>query len=151
MKANNLSKELVTSYLTFQNLIIAILALNQLAAAAFGSYASSYINNKLGSRKSLTFFHRHFWTTIVFLIAAKLKGELRFFTRKETKFVILTGILGIFLKAQLTSKNRSVSGPYYLSLWQPLLPVFVQFAVIMLGMEKSTPRKTAGMAICFTA
>lgn len=31
------------------------------------------------------------------------------------------------------------------------MPVFVQFAVIMLGMEKSSPRKTAGIIICFTA
>ena len=38
MKASNLSKDLVTSYSTFQDLIIPILALNQLAVAAFGCF-----------------------------------------------------------------------------------------------------------------
>lgn len=149
MKANNLSRDLITSYSTFHNLIIPILALNQLAVAGFGAYVSSYFNNKLGSRKSLTFLHRHFWTMVLFFVLAILSKQFRMFTRRETPFVILTGVLGIFLKAQLTSKCRSTTSPYYLSLWQPLLPVFVQAATIFLGMEKLNQRKGIGMAFCF--
>jgi len=105
---------------------------------------SSYMNNKLGSRKSLTFAHRHFWGMVLFFVLAVLSKQFRMFTKRETPFVLLTGLLGIFLKAQLTSKSRSTTSPYYLSLWQPLLPVFVQTAVILIGMEKGTPRKITG-------
>jgi drug/metabolite transporter (DMT)-like permease len=151
MKSSNLNRELIVSYSTFQSLIIPVLALNQLAAAGFGAYVSSYVNTQLGPRRSLTFFFRHFWTMILFLILAIVNKELRFFTKRETPFVLITGILGVFLKAQLTSKSRGVSGPYYLSLWQPLTPVFVQAAVIFLGMEKSSPRKLLGIVICSLA
>lgn len=151
MKASNLNKELIVSYTTFQSLVIPILALNQLAAAGFGAYVSSYVNSQLGPRRSLTFLFRHFWTMVLFLILAILNKEFRLFTKRETPFVLLTGILGIFLKAQLTSKSRGVSGPYYLSLWQPLTPVFVQAAVILLGMEKSSPKKLLGIVICTLA
>jgi len=47
----------------------------------------------------------------------------------------------------MVSKNRGLSTPYILSLWQPLIPVFVQGAVIFIGLEKSTPRKLAGIVI----
>lgn len=151
MKSSNLSKELVTSYSTFQNLIIPMLALNQLAIAGFGAYVSSYFNNKLGSRKSLTFMHRHFWSMVLFFIIAVVSKQFRMFTKRETPFVLLTGILGIFLKAQLTSKCRSTTSPYYLSLWQPIMPVFVQAAVIFLGMENNSPRKFMGCTICIVS
>jgi len=51
----------------------------------------------------------------------------------------------------MVSKNRSLNGPYLLSLWQPLIPVFVQTAVIMIGLEKYTPRKLIGIVICWLA
>lgn len=151
MKSSNLSKSLVTSYSTFHNLIIPILALSQLAQAGFGAFVSSFMNNQLGARKPMVFLLRHFWTMIIFLVLALASKQFRMFTRRETPFIVLTGILGIFLKAQLTSKWRSVTSPFYLALWQPLLPVFVQAATILLGMEKSSIRKTIGMMLCFSA
>ena len=65
MKASNLGKDLVVSYQTFDNLIIPILALNQLFNALFADFAAGTMNIELGSRRSLTFFHRHFWAMVV--------------------------------------------------------------------------------------
>jgi MFS-type transporter involved in bile tolerance (Atg22 family) len=85
-------------------LIIPILALSQLAQAGFGAFVSSFMNNQLGARKPMVFLLRHFWTMIIFLVLALASKQFRMFTRRETPFIVLTGILGIFLKAQLTSK-----------------------------------------------
>jgi len=147
MKASNLSRQLVVSFSTFQNLVIPILAFSMLGAAGFGAFTSSTINNKLGSRKSLTFFHRHFWAMVIFFILSAVSKQLRFPTRREIAPLCLVGIIGIFFNQQMVSKNRGLSGPYYLSLWQPLIPVFVQGAVIAIGLEKYTPRKLIGVFI----
>ena len=147
MKASNLSRELVVSFTTFQSLIIPILALNQLATAGFGAYTSSTINNKMLARKSLVFFHRFFWAMVVFFIISLVSKSFRLPTKREVAPICLVGIIGFCFNPQMTTKNRGLSNPYILSLWQPLIPVFVQGAVIIIGLEKSTPRKLAGIVI----
>mmetsp|Transcript_21337 Transcript_21337/g.18938 ORF Transcript_21337/g.18938 Transcript_21337/m.18938 type:complete len:87 (-) Transcript_21337:853-1113(-) len=84
----------------------------------------------------------------IFCILAILSKQIRFPTRREVAPICLVGIIGIFFNQQMVSKNRSLNGPYLLSLWQPLIPVFVQTAVIMIGLEKYTPRKLIGIVIC---
>ena len=96
MKASNLSRELVVSFTTFQNLIIPILALNQLATAGFGAYTSSTINNKMGARKSLVFFHRHFWAMVVFFILSLVSKSFRLPTKREIAPIYLVGVIVFF-------------------------------------------------------
>jgi hypothetical protein len=82
----------------------------------------------------------------MFFILALVSKQFRMMTRKEVKFILLTGILNLFLRTQLGAKTRAQDARFF-SLWQPLLPVFVQVAVIMLGMEKPTRRRKIGLSL----
>lgn len=147
MKANNLSRDLITSYSTFHSLVIPILALNQLANAGWGAYTSSTVNRRMGPRNPMVFIHRHFGSLVIFFIGALVSKQIRLPTRREIPFIAITGVLGVWLRAAMVSKSRGSTSPYYLSLWQPLLPVFVQAATIVLRMEPLNYRKVIGMGL----
>jgi hypothetical protein len=61
---------------------------------------------------------------------------------------MLSGLITVFLDSQLGNKSAEKSGPFFLALWQPLVPVFVQGAVILLKIDNATPRKLMGVWIC---
>ena len=68
MKASNLSRELVISFNTFDSLIIAILALMQLANAAFITFVAPTVDSKMGASWKLVDLHRYVSITLIFFI-----------------------------------------------------------------------------------
>lgn len=68
-------------------------------------------------------------------------------TKKEAHYIILSGLITVFLDSQLGNKWAEKSGPFFFALWQPLVPVFVQGAVILLKLDHATPRKLLGVWI----
>jgi len=125
MKISNVSKNLVVSYMTFDSMINALMFLNQFANAGMASFSNGFMNTQLGSRRSLTFFHRHLWITIFTFILTVLKGQLKFPGKQNLHFLVVSGTLGVFLNFQLISKNAGIFTLPFMMLFQPLFPVFI--------------------------
>ncbi|CAI2387112.1 unnamed protein product [Moneuplotes crassus] len=137
--------------MTFDSMINALMFLNQFANAGMGAFSNGHMNTQLGSRRSLTFFHRHLWITIFTFILTLLKGQLRLPGKKDLHFIVVSGTLGVFLNFQLISKNSAVFTLPFMTLFQPLFPVFVLCGIIILKLDKWTPRKVIGSILCVLA
>ncbi|CAI2386243.1 unnamed protein product [Moneuplotes crassus] len=148
MKISNVSKNLVVSFTTFDGMINALMLLNQLMNAGMAQFSNPIMNTRLGSRRSLTFFHRHLWITVFTFMLACLKGQLKFPGKKDFHFIVVAGSLNMFLNMQLNSKNNSFFTLPFMMLFQPLFPAFVLMYLIGLGLDKWTPRKIAGCVFC---
>lgn len=148
MKVDNLSKEIVTSYVTFHSLIIPAMILSQLGNAAWFHFAGAYVNNQLGARRALVFVYRHGLVSMCFLFMAKITGQLRFPKKRELPCILIAGTMAIFYRSQLISRALGATSPWYVALWLPISPVILQIAVIIMGMEKGNKNKYIGCAIC---
>ncbi|CAI2386226.1 unnamed protein product [Moneuplotes crassus] len=137
--------------MTFDSMINALMFLNQFANAGMASFSNGFMNTQLGSRRSLTFFHRHLWITIFIFIMALLKRQLKFPGKKDFHFIVVSGTLGVFLNFQLIAKNSGVFTLPFMMLFQPLFPVFVLCGIIILGLDRWTVRKIIGSSLCVTA
>ncbi|CAI2360061.1 unnamed protein product [Moneuplotes crassus] len=134
--------------MTFDSMINALMFLNQFANAGMASFSNGFMNTQLGSRRSLTFFHRHLWITIFTFILTVLKGQLKFPGKQNLHFLVVSGTLGVFLNFQLISKNAGIFTLPFMMLFQPLFPVFILCGIIALKLDRWTPRKVIGSILC---
>lgn len=120
-----------------------------MANAAYSNFAEGTFTKNLGLRSSLSFFHRHFWTMAVCFFLALVSKQFRFPSKQEGPYVWIAGIFNIFLSFQLQTKTSDIWKFELAVIWQPLFPVFILSAVLILRIDIFTIKKVVGAILWF--
>ena len=148
MRIENLKPSLKTYYRTRMSLIDPLIIVLQLVIAGYNSLCSKYLNFSLNLLETFILFFKQFSILTILLLLGLLTHKLRSFTRKEAPYLIVTSISGIFLNQYLFLKSQQHSDPFYVALWQPLVPVFATGASIVFDFEPATRLKLLGFGLC---